>query len=92
VPSRAGVTTDPSFGRHDGADALEGDLSILGLAVPDPPVQAIDFRDDRGPGVLPLRGVGRQGAGCLFSMLQPHGDVSGKEIALLRSPPLRAIL
>jgi hypothetical protein len=24
--------------RHDLADALEGDLGILGLAVPDPPV------------------------------------------------------
>jgi hypothetical protein len=28
--------------RHGGADALEGDLGILGLAVPNPPVQALD--------------------------------------------------
>ena len=61
------------------ADALEGDLGILGLAVPDPPVQAVDFRDDHRPGVLPLRGVDRQGAGRLFGMLQPHGDVEPVE-------------
>ena len=61
--------------RHDLADALESYLRILGLAVPDPPVQAVDFRDDHRPGVLLLWGVDRQGAGCLFGMVQPHGDV-----------------
>src|SRR3954452_2928821 len=40
--------------RHDGADALEGDLGILGLAVPDPPVRAVNLRDDHRLGVLPL--------------------------------------
>src|SRR6188474_3419110 len=29
--------------RHDLADALESDPRILGLAVPDPPVQAVDL-------------------------------------------------
>ena len=42
-------------------------------------MQAVDFRDDHRPGVLPLRGVGRQGAGCLLGMLQPHGDVEPVE-------------
>jgi hypothetical protein len=56
--------------RHDRADELEGDLGILGPAVPDPPVQ--DFRDDHGPGGLPLRGVGRQGAGRRFGMSRYH--------------------
>src|SRR4051812_36751537 len=30
-------------GRHNRTDALDCDLGILGLAVPDPPVQALDF-------------------------------------------------
>ena len=55
------------------------DLGILGLVVPDPPVQALDFRDDYRLGVLPLRRVGRQGAGCLLGMLQSHGDVEPVE-------------
>ena len=38
-------------------------------------MQAVDLRDDHGLGVLPLRRVDRQGAGCLFGMVQPHGDV-----------------
>ena len=65
--------------RHDLADALDGDPGILGLAVPDPPVQAVDFREDHGPGVLPLRSLGRQVARCLFGMLQSHGDVEPVE-------------
>jgi hypothetical protein len=59
--------------------ALKGDLRVLGLAVPDPPVQAVDLRDDHGPGVLPLRSLGGQGAGCLPGMPQPHGDVEPVE-------------
>ena len=50
-------------------------VTLASLPFPDPPVQAVDFRDDHGPGVLPLRGVGRQVASCLLGMLQPHGDV-----------------
>jgi hypothetical protein len=76
IPFPAAVALE---GRHDLADALEGDLGILGLAVPDPPVQAVNFRDDHCLGVLPLRGVDRQGAGCRLGMLQPHGDVKPVE-------------
>lgn len=32
---------------HDLADAVESDPSVLGLTVPDPPVQPFDLRDDR---------------------------------------------
>src|SRR3954453_22516149 len=46
-------------GRHELADALESDLGIGRLAIPDPPVQAVDFLDDRGLGALLLRGVAR---------------------------------
>ena len=42
-------------------------------------MQAVDLRDDHGLGVLPLRRVDRQGAGCLFGMVQPHGDVKPVE-------------
>ena len=42
-------------------------------------MQAVDFRDDHCLGVLPLRRVGRQGAGCLLGMPQPHGDVKPVE-------------
>ena len=65
--------------RHDVSDALKGDLRVLGLAVSDPPVQAVDLRDDHRPGVLPLRRVDRQGAGCLFGMVRPHGDAEPVE-------------
>jgi hypothetical protein len=54
-------------------------LGIVGLAVPDPPVKAVNFRDDRGPRVLPLRSVGRQTVGRRFDMVQPQGDVEPVE-------------
>jgi hypothetical protein len=54
-----------------------------------PPVQAVDLRDDHGLGVLPLRRVDRQGTGCLFGMLQAHGDVSGSQAPLPKPSPLR---
>src|SRR5260370_19419251 len=60
---------------HGLADPLERELSILGLTVPDPPVQALDLRDDRRLRLGPTRRVGRPPAGCLLRMLQPHGDV-----------------
>jgi hypothetical protein len=42
-------------------------------------VKAVNFRDDRGPRVLPLRNVGRQTVGRRFGMGQPHGDVEPVE-------------
>src|SRR5689334_21394601 len=66
-------------GRHELADALEGDLGIGRLAIPDPPVQAVDFLDDRGLGTLLLRGVARQTAGRLLGVLQAQGDVEPVE-------------
>ena len=66
-------------GPHDLADALKSDLGIRGLAVPDPPVQAVDLRDDQRLGSLPLRRVNRQVAGRLLGMLQPHRDVEPVE-------------
>jgi hypothetical protein len=50
-------------------NALKGDLGVLGLAVPNPPMQAFDLRDDHRLGVLLLRGVGRQVAGHLPGVL-----------------------
>src|SRR5690348_10965517 len=41
-------------GRHEFADALEGDLGIAGLAMPDPPAQTVDLLDDLGLGALLL--------------------------------------
>lgn len=38
-------------------------------------MQPFDRLDDHGLGGLPLRGVGRQVAGQLFGMPQPHGDM-----------------
>ena len=89
-PTRAPQATRPTAnltvpleGRHDGADALDCDLGILGPAVPDPPVQAVDFRDDYSLCFDLLQSLGRQGAGCLPGMLQPHGDVEPVEIRRL---------
>ena len=44
---------------HDLADAFERELGIPGLTVPDPPVQALDLRDDRRLGLDPAPFVGR---------------------------------
>jgi integration host factor subunit alpha len=59
---------------HDLADTLECAPSIPGLAIPDPPVQAFDFRDDHRL-CIPTRRVGRQSARCLLRVPQPHGNV-----------------
>jgi len=52
---------------------------MLGLAVPDPPAQALDFRDNHSLCFDLLRSLGRQGAGCLLGMVQPQGDVKPLE-------------
>ena len=45
---------------HDLADPLDAALGILGLAVPDPPVQTLDLSDDHRLRLHPTRLVGRQ--------------------------------
>src|SRR3984893_17398548 len=74
---------------HDLADPVERELSILCLTVPDPPVQALDLRDDRCLRLDPTRLVGRQSAGCLLRVLQPHGDVEPVRDRWLRDTGLR---
>ena len=60
---------------HDGADAVEADPGILGLAVPQPPAQALDLRDDQRLRRGALRTVGRQTSSNLRQVPQPHGAV-----------------
>src|SRR5271165_3983518 len=60
---------------HSLADALECELGIPGLAVPDPSVQSLDLRDDRRLCLDPTRLVGGQSTRCLLRVLQLHGDV-----------------
>src|SRR5215217_9109958 len=45
---------------QDRADAIEADLCILGLAVPQPPAQALDLRDDHRLRGRALRTIGQQ--------------------------------
>jgi hypothetical protein len=44
---------------HNLADPLERDPGVLRLAIPDPPVQALDLRDDRRLSLGPPRLVDR---------------------------------
>src|SRR3954463_1723910 len=65
---------------HGRVDAIDADLRVLGLAVPDAPAQALDLRDDhrlRRPSRWVLV---RQHAGDLLQMLQPHGEVNQSSI------------
>src|SRR5208337_4150496 len=55
------------------------DLSILGFAIPQPPVQARDLRDNHRLRRHPCRVIRRQTAGRLLQVLQPHGDVEPVE-------------
>src|SRR4051794_22196589 len=60
---------------HDGADTINADPGICGLAVPKPPTQALDLLDDHRFRSGALRTMRRQAAGDLRQMLQPHGNV-----------------
>src|SRR5215212_1923435 len=64
---------------HHRADAIDADLRILGLAVPQPPAQALDLLDDHRLRGRALRTIGRQASGNLRQVLQPHGDVEPVE-------------
>jgi len=52
---------------------------LLGLAIPDAPVQALDLLDDHRFRRSPGRIVSQQGASDLLQVLQPHGDVKPVE-------------
>jgi hypothetical protein len=60
---------------HDGMDAIEADLCIVGLAVPQSPVQAVRLLDDRRLRRRALRVIGRQTSGDRCPVPQPHGKV-----------------
>ncbi len=49
------------------------------MAIPNAPVQALDFLDDHRPRRSPSRIIGQRGAGDLLQVLQPHGDVKPVE-------------
>jgi hypothetical protein len=60
-------------------DTIDADLSVFGFAVPQPPVQTFDFLDNHRLRCHSCRIIGRQTAGCLLQVLQPHGDVKPVE-------------
>ena len=60
---------------HDRADTIDADLSILGFAIPQPPVQPFDLLDDHRLRRHPRRMISRQGAGDLLEVLKPHTDM-----------------
>src|SRR3954453_18151126 len=60
---------------HDGADTINADPGICGLAVPKPRTQALDLLDDHRFRSGALRTMRRQAAGDLRQMVQPHGNV-----------------
>src|SRR3954469_18216668 len=72
----AGLATEVVLHR---ADAIDADLCILGLAVPQPPAQALDLLDDHRLCGRALRTFGRQASSNLRQVLQPHGDVEPVE-------------
>jgi len=74
---------------HDRADAIDADVGILGLAIPNTPVQAFNLLDDHRSRHSPGRVIRRQAIGNLLQVLQPHGDVSGSRASLPRPSPLR---
>src|SRR5215213_7718682 len=64
---------------HHCADAIDADLRILGLAVPQPPAQALNLLDDHRLCGRALRTIGQQASGNLRQVLQPHGDMKPVE-------------
>jgi hypothetical protein len=64
---------------HHGTDTIDADLGILCFAVPQSPVQPLDFRDDHRLRRGLLRIIGRQAFGDLLQMLEPHADMKPVE-------------
>ena len=60
-------------------NAIDADLRVLGLAVPDAPAQSLDLRDDHRLRRPSRQVLVRQHAGDLLQVLQPHGDVEPVE-------------
>src|SRR5690242_19021663 len=71
---------------HDLPDAVDAAPGILGLAVPNPPAQPLDLRDDHGLRLHPIRLVGRQSDGRLLRVLEPHGDMEPVRDWWIRDP------
>jgi hypothetical protein len=69
---------------HHRADALDADVSVLGFAVPQPPVQTVNLRDDHRFRRRSFRIIRRQAAGDLRQVLQPHADV--EPVCVRQSP------
>jgi hypothetical protein len=61
--------------RHDRANTVDAFPGIFGFAVPDAPVQPLDFRDDHRLCRHSRRMISRQRAGDLLEVLKPHTDV-----------------
>jgi hypothetical protein len=53
---------------HDRADTIDADLSILGFAIPQPPVQPASVLDDHRLRRHPRRIIGRQAAADLLQV------------------------
>src|SRR5260370_20541499 len=66
-------------GMHDHADTIDADLGILGFAIPQPPVQPLNFLDDHRLRHHPRRIIGRQAAGDLLQVLKSHRDMKPVE-------------
>jgi hypothetical protein len=60
---------------HDRSDTRDALPRIFCFAIPDSPVQSLDFRDDHGLSRHLLRITGRQGASDLLKMFKPHSDM-----------------
>src|SRR3954466_11442413 len=60
---------------HHRADTLDADLRVLGFAVPQPPVQTVNLRDNHRLRRRPGRIIRRQATGDLLEVLQPHTDM-----------------
>ena len=60
---------------HHRANSIDGNMGVLRLAVPDPPVKPLDLRDDevlrRGAVLCIIRQATRR----QFRVLEPHRDV-----------------
>jgi hypothetical protein len=64
---------------HHRTNAIDADLRVLGFAIPQPPVQPLHLLDDHRLRRHPCRIIGRQAAGCLLEVLEPHADVEPVE-------------
>jgi hypothetical protein len=64
---------------HDRADTNDALPCIFCFAIPDPPMQSLDFRDDFSLRRYSRRIAGRQRAGYLLKMFKPHSDMKSVE-------------